>query len=60
MQALRKREPKTCEPCGQEFLGLKKQRFCSTNCRVKAFQKGKRKLAEALGVEARELMGPSR
>ena len=46
LSALRKREIKTCDcGCGQEFLALKKQRFYSTNCRVRAFQKA-RKLTE--------------
>lgn len=25
-------------PCGKEFLGTARARYCSTNCRVKAFR----------------------
>lgn len=51
-----------CPVCQEKTTGVGRRRFCSESCRQKHWRAAvkARKLAEALGVEARELMGPSR
>lgn len=54
--ALRPRSVKNCPVCHRDFQARKDQRFCSTNCRVKAWQKRRLTLPErkALTVRSRK------
>ena len=39
LQALRKREPRTCKECGESFVAIKTAKYCSNRCRQRAKRK---------------------